>query len=237
MAQTSLRFFRSLGLSLTLLLGMGACDELVAQVEIQGEVRLTRRGRAVRADLTTALVFFEPSEDPTSGVVKEESPPPVLEMLTRDKDFVPSVLAVPVGTTVHFPNADPILHNVFSVSGENSFDLGLYSKGPGKSATFKEPGLVRVFCNVHQDMVAHIRVVDTTYIVSPDSKGRFRLTVPSAEGTLTIWHQRTDESTVELKSGDENLGVVELNASRPRVPKHLNKSGKKYRRQGRRGYR
>src|SRR5579871_4210674 len=35
-------------------------------------------------------------------------------ILQKDKTFTPHVLAVPVGTSVEFPNADPIFHNAFS---------------------------------------------------------------------------------------------------------------------------
>lgn len=70
---------------------------------------------------------------------------------------------VPAGSTVRFPNQDSILHNVFSVSRANRFDLGLYRRGEGKSATFRQPGVVRVFCNVHHSMVAYVVVVETPH--------------------------------------------------------------------------
>ena len=67
----------------------------------------------------------------------------VAEMLTVKKQFQPQVLVVPVGSTVRFPNQDPILHNVFSVSGENRFDLDLYKRPKSGSVTFQVAGLVR----------------------------------------------------------------------------------------------
>jgi plastocyanin len=200
--------------------------------ELTGEVRLVRRGRTVRGDLESALVFFTPDRATTVQVPKEP-----FEMKTVDKSFEPRVLAVPVGATVRFPNSDPILHNVFSVSSGNDFDLGLYSRGPGKSATFHREGLVRVFCNVHQDMVAHIRVVGTPYVTTADSKGNFRFTdLPDGPGTLTVWHERSEDLTLHLDGSDKRLGTIELEASRPRVPQHLNKTGDPYKQQGRRRY-
>ncbi len=210
-----------------------AVDSALVAAELSGELRLVRRGRPVRGDLSTGLVVFTPHRS-----ASVEAPERPFEMVTVDKNFEPRVLAVPVGATVRFPNSDPILHNVFSVSGENAFDLGLYKQGPGKAATFHHPGLVRVFCNVHHDMIAYIRVVETPYVVRPDSKGRFRLrNLPEGGGTLTVWHERTNDETIEIAAGQSSVGTVEITATRPRVPQHTNKVGKPYRRSGRRNYR
>ena len=109
--------------------------------------------------------------------------PVVVDMVTVRKAFQPRILVVPVGSTVRFPNQDPILHNVFSVSGRNSFDLGLLGKGAGSTAVFREAGIVRVFCNVHQAMVGFVAVLDTPFSAFPDSAGNFTLSVPDGPGT------------------------------------------------------
>ncbi len=117
-----------------------------------------------------AVVYYEPV------VARSRSAPPAepFVMATRQKEFVPRMLAVPRGSRVRFPNEDPILHNVFSVSPDNGFDLGLYRKGPGKERTFDKPGLVRVFCNVHHGMVAYLLVLDTPFYASPDGRRQLR---------------------------------------------------------------
>src|SRR5437016_2379964 len=68
-----------------------------------------------------------------------------------NETFAPHVLAVPVGSTVQFPNDDPLFHNVFSLSRVKSFDLGRYPKGTSKSVRFDRPGVVQVFCHIHSD--------------------------------------------------------------------------------------
>lgn len=217
-----------------LILGMVlfCCIGGAVHADITGEVQLVRRGRTVRGDLDSALIFFTPDR-----AVSVKAPEEPFEMKTVDKNFEPRILPVPVGAVVRFPNFDPILHNVFSVSSGNEFDLGLYARGSGKSATFHREGLVRVFCNVHQDMVAHIRVVGTPYVTTADSKGNFVLSnLPDGPGTLTVWHERSDDLTLHLESSDKRMGTIELEASRPRVPQHLNKTGDPYRQQGRRRY-
>jgi hypothetical protein len=159
-------------------------------------------------------------------------------MVTRGKEFVPRVLAVPKGGRVHFPNADPILHNVFSVSAGNAFDLGLYKKGPGKEKTFESPGLVRVYCNVHQAMVAYVLVVNTPYFAAPAEDGSFVLTgLPKGAGKLTVWHEQTEPWTVsvQLPAGPAPI-TARIEVTRPQVPSHLDKSGKSYFSLSRDGY-
>jgi hypothetical protein len=132
---------------------------------------------------------------------------------------------------VRFPNTDPILHNVFSVSSGNRFDLGFYPEGPGKSWTFQEPGVVRVFCNVHHSMVAYILVLETPHFTSPGSRGAFTLSdLPQGEGTLTVWHPRTEPRSRRVSPGDAAPVVVRLPVTLERVPPHLNKFGRSYQR-------
>ena len=86
---------------------------------------------------------------------------------------------------MRFPNQDPILHNAFSTSKDNAFDVGLYGQGDAQAVTFSKVGYVRVYCNVHHSMIGHILVLDTPYFVRPDSKRNFRLAdVPAGEGDL-----------------------------------------------------
>ena len=91
------------------------------------------------------------------------------------------MLVVPVGSTVTFPNHDPFNHNVFSLSEENPFDLGLYGRGEialGRASS--KPGLVRVYCNVHAQMSALILVRDTPWYTQPSSDGSFTLELGAA---------------------------------------------------------
>ena len=88
----------------------------------------------------------------------------------KNKTFLPRVLGVAVGSAVEFPNDDPIFHNVFSLSGPQPFDLGLYRSGKSPSRAFTQPGTYRVFCNIHPQMSALIIVVPTPHVAlaAPD---------------------------------------------------------------------
>jgi plastocyanin len=197
--------------------------------EIRGRVQLLAKGGkgpAKGSDVRQAVVYFEPA-----GPSSPHPPDTPFEMVTKRKELVPRVLVVPKGGRVRFPNQDPILHNVFSVSSPNQFDLGLYRQGPGKEKRFEEPGLVRVFCNVHHDMVAYILVLGTPYYVAPDAQGEFVLTgLPRGSGKLTVWHEQADPWTVDVELPAKVAGPVmaRVEIVRPLIPAHLNKLGQSY---------
>ena len=107
----------------------------------------------------------------------------------RNLRFSPHVLAVRVGTTVEFPNRDRVFHNVFSFHDGKRFDLGMYPVGAVKNVTFGEPGLSRIFCNIHPNMAAYVMAVDSGYFAVSDAAGRFRISdVPSGTYTYHAWH-------------------------------------------------
>lgn len=203
--------------------------------DLQGTVQLLARGGkglSLESEVSQAVVSFEPA----GGAPPRRSDVP-FEMVTRQKQFQPRVLVVPKGARVRFPNQDPILHNVFSVSPGNSFDLGLYRQGPGKEQKLDQPGLVRVFCNVHHSMVSYILVLNTPYYTQPGPDGRFQLTgLPKGPGKLTVWHEQTDPWTIDLKLPQPGPISARVEVVRPRIPPHLNKTGQSYFRSGRDRY-
>jgi plastocyanin len=189
---------------------------------ISGRVALTK-GSAARADASNAIVWIEGPRRGSGGGA--------LKMVQESKRFAPRVLIVPRNGTVEFPNNDPVFHNVFSVSGGNRFDLGLYRSGATKSRSFGEPGLVRVYCNIHPQMVGFLMVVDSDFAAVTDRSGAFRFEgVPAGTWTLKAWHEEGTETSVPLvvpATGAAPLTVsIDTSAYRP-IP-HKNKYGKEY---------
>ncbi|MFQ5537363.1 MAG: carboxypeptidase regulatory-like domain-containing protein [Gemmatimonadota bacterium] len=114
---------------------------------------------------------------------------PVPVMAQQDTAFVPAARVIPVGTTVRFPNEDTFFHNVFSYSKPARFDLGRYPRGEAKEVTFDEPGIVKVYCEVHEFMRAAIVVTENPFAAVLDGDGRFRFAgVPAGTYTLVAWH-------------------------------------------------
>jgi len=201
-------------------------DPESSTVALRGRLVLTDKGRVSNdrtLDLSSAAVWF----DATHGAARPR--PLEVEMATARKKFAPRLLVVPVGSTVRFPNLDPILHNVFSVSGANSFDLGLVGSGKGKSARFGEAGIVRVFCNVHHAMFAHVVVVDTPFYAQPAADGSFELEgLPRGPGRLHVWQERAEPVELAVDLPLDHAVEVRLEVSRPRVPPHRDKFGRDY---------
>lgn len=104
--------------------------------------------------------------------------------------FHPEIVVVPVGSTVSFPNEDPIFHNVFSLSKAKQFDLGYYPKGQTRVVTFERPGVVQVYCHIHADMSAAILVVPSSWWTRPTPDGSFSMkSVPPGSYELVAWHR------------------------------------------------
>lgn len=219
-----LPFARVLRIAVALLLAAAPGVAL----DLQGAIEVRAPGRQERdrsVDVRQAVVTFTPDR-PLAG---SRPAPGRFQMVTVKKEFEPRILVVPTGSTVTFPNQDPILHNVFSVSGRNAFDLGLVGRGPGKAWRFDSAGLVRVFCNVHHSMVAYVMVVDTPFHGRPEADGRFLLRgVPEGPGKLLVWHERAEAQTLVLASPSAAPPRILLEVSKPRIPPHSDKHGKAY---------
>ena len=112
-------------------------------------------------------------------------------MAQQDEQFVPHVLPVLQGATVEFPNEDDVYHNVFSLSGTRTFDLGRYPRGASRSVTFNKPGTVQVFCHIHSDMSGVILVLENPFFATPGPSGRFVIDgLPPGEYSIVGWHER-----------------------------------------------
>jgi plastocyanin len=115
----------------------------------------------------------------------------------QDEEFVPHMVAVTAGSIVDFPNEDIVFHNVFSLSRAGEFDLGRYPKGRSKARMFPRPGVIKVFCHLHSQMSAMIRVFDHPYFTVPDTDGTFAIPdVPVGDYDVVAWHERVGEVTL-----------------------------------------
>jgi hypothetical protein len=151
-------------------------------------------------------------------------------MKSEQKKFTPRVVVVRRNATVQFPNADSIYHNAFSVSGANRFDLGLYRSGASREKKFDEPGLVRVYCNIHPQMVGFVMIVDSDFaaVTGPDGSFRFE-GVPPGPHVVKVWHEEAGETpTVAARTGGDSPIAVRVDVTNFRPLPHKNKYGKDY---------
>ena len=207
----------------------------LAASSVTGRIELRdSKDAAVRKkmDFSGVVVWLEPATG--------KAPVPQAahaRMVQKDKTFKPHVLAVTAGTTVDFPNFDPIFHNAFSNYDGKIFDVGLYPPGTSKGVLFSRPGIVRVFCNIHETMSAVIAVLDTPYFDTTKKDGSFQIQdVPAGEYRMHAFHERATAATLDAAErrvtvlGTENLTVLPIPISESgylAVP-HVNKFGHDY---------
>jgi len=131
----------------------------------------------------------------------------------RDRTFLPHVMAIPVGSTVTFPNFDGVFHNVFSTSPLAAFDLGIYKAGEAREYTFAKEGIVRLGCNLHANMSAYIAVVSAPAYVITDDSGKFSFKhLAPGKYHLKAWSERskapiTQDVTIKVGANDVKVGV------------------------------
>jgi hypothetical protein len=137
---------------------------------------------------------------------------------------------------VDFPNSDPVFHNAFSNFSGQPFDVGLYPPGTSRSVTFRQPGIVRVFCNIHSTMSAVIAVVPSPWYAVTDAAGRFSIGgVPAGEYQVHIVHERALpenlrflERRITVPAEGLTLPLISVSETGYIPAPHLNKYGRDY---------
>ncbi len=164
-----------------------------------------KAGSVAPSPLQLAVVYLEgsfPVKPSTKTVVVSQ----------KGYQFQPGVIAVQTGTNIAFPNQDDDYHNVFSYSKTKRFDLGRFRKDETPPAlVFDKPGIVRLYCEIHEHMRGVILVVDTPYFTTTSADGKFRLTgLPAGTHTLKAWldEKTTLQMPVTLKAGTQQVSFT-----------------------------
>jgi plastocyanin len=201
---------------------------------VSGQITLVdSKDSAVRKqkDFSGVAVWLTPLNGRILGISHKHA-----QMLQKDKHFIPHVLAISTGTTVDFPNLDPIFHNAFSNFDGQLFDVALYPPGSSRSVLFDRPGIVRVFCNIHPSMSAIIVVANSNHIVTTESDGSFRFTnVEPGDYRIHFFHERaTPETlarlaqTIMVSEGGYELPPIKISEAGYIPVAHKNKYGRDY---------
>lgn len=213
---------------------MAAMSPVLEGATVSGQIELSdSRNSAVKRDrdYSGVVIWLEPLDDSVRCTPAKHA-----QILQKDKKFIPHILPVCLGTTVSFPNLDPIFHNAFSNFNGKVFDIGLHPPGSSPSTKFDRRGIVRVFCNIHHSMSAVIIVLDTPYFAETDKKGFYSIKeVPPGEYQLHVFHERTTPEnlarltrkvSVEDQAVEEPLIAISETGYLP-IP-HKNKYGREY---------
>ena len=156
------------------------------------------------SEVENVVVYLK---DAPAGTV----PPRRTAIRQRGETFLPRVVAVPVGSTVDFPNDDPIFHNVFSLSRARTFNLGRFPRGRVARGPLRQAGIVKVFCDIHSHMTATVIVFNHPWFTVPDADGGFELAnLPAGSQQVTAWHERLGETTLRVRTEAGRTASVEF---------------------------
>jgi plastocyanin len=178
-----------------LLLGLWATASAATELQVQ---LLDNQG----TPLAEAVLWIEP------GPAQPGNTNQVMDQQKRQ--FTPYILPVQTGTTVSFPNSDPINHHVYSFSPAKRFELRLHQQNSlPQEVLFNQSGLVTLGCNIHDWMLAFILVLDTPWFAQTDEQGMARLKFDAANGqTLHLWHPRISDTQPAMSRPVPSDGVL-----------------------------
>jgi plastocyanin len=215
-----------------------------AQQSLTAHVQLTRNGHPTassvanpatnsRSNAAQAVLWLTP----LGATVEppQQDPSHIPQLVQKNKMFHPSLLVIPVGGKVEFPNHDPFFHNVFSLFEGKRFDLGLYESGTTRFVQFDKPGISFIFCNIHEQMSAVVIALATPYYAISDARGDLTFpNVPPGRYQLQMFHSSVAPDTLRALSreititpGDTSLGTFTLNETDV-AQAHKNKYGRDY---------
>jgi len=173
-----------------LVVALGALLSVPANAgTVSGKIRLaggsrTGTNQAV-GEKENVVIWLEGAQD-------TKPPETPVRISQRNLQFAPEFVVAVKGQKIEMPNDDDVVHNVYSFTGANQFNLGLYGKGEVKVVTLEQTGIVDVFCSIHHQMHARVFVVPTRYFASSLPGRSFTLAdVPPGKYVLKAWHQRS----------------------------------------------
>lgn len=207
----ALALLACVGATLTLNRGVAmAQSQSRAGVSVSGTVTPDPAGR-----IPEMVVYLESA---TPGTQFDAPRAPII-VSQKGAQFAPSLIVVPVGSTVSFANDEEtaIEHNVYSKSDAKPFDLGLYKPGISRDVTFDKPGPVHLMCSIHKQMNGHIFVSPTPFFAKVGSDGKFVVeNVPPGKFELKTWQRqpRYLEANVPVTVGDAAVTGISVELKR-----------------------
>ena len=152
--------------------------------------------------LPDTVIYVEPEGGGAVG-----KGPANAEIEQKGLKFMPLVTVVQTGSKVFFPNNDKVRHHIYSFSPAHKFDQKLYSGQSAAPQVFDKAGTVVLGCNIHDKMLAYVKVVDTPYFAKTDGSGAARIELPAGKYVVKAWHYNTvggatPEQVLTVKAGD-----------------------------------
>lgn len=196
-------------LALAALLLAFALPAAAQDASVLGKVSLALEGVRL-SDLGQTVVYL-------AGEAAESAAPAKRATIRqRNAYFSPDFMAIAVGQSIDMPNDDAIFHNVFSFSKPNDFDLGLYPAGESRRVTFSHPGVVKIYCSIHESMSGTIFVSPSPFFAIAKASGDFEINgVPAGHHSLRVWNERLPEAVraITLAPGERQRVDITLESA------------------------
>ncbi len=146
-----------------------------------------------------------------------------LSIFQRELKFEPAHSVVMIGSKVTFINDDREVHNIYSKSSGNQFNLGAIAAGASREIRLETPGPVILRCNLHKDMIGTVFVVPNGYFTQTNANGEYQFEdIKTQEYILEFWHPQMYPEDVEknvksikLTGKDEHIDFKIASASKP----------------------
>lgn len=194
---------------------------------VTGSVEIFDRNNKRLQDHSNMVVFVE-----GAGLAETNTKPSHLPKIShKGRQFSPRVLPIYKGGSVDFFNDDSIYHNVFSLARAKPFDLGIYPEGTSKIVSFERTGLVKLYCNIHPNMVSNVLVLNNPFFATTSADGAYQIQgLPDGEFVIRVWSEfgAQESRAVVLNGGgrhEENFSVRKTKV----FVQHKNKFGMPYR--------
>ncbi|MRX06273.1 methylamine utilization protein [Pseudoduganella sp. FT25W] len=193
------------------------CRSLVFSLSLLAAASAGASGIAVQVQdaagkvLPDTVIYVE-----LEGGASPAGKPATAQIEQKGLKFMPLVTVVQTGATINFPNNDKVRHHIYSFSPAHKFDQKLYSGQAASPQVFDKAGTVVLGCNIHDKMIAYVKVVDTPYFAKTDGSGAARIELPAAgKYVVKAWHYNTvggatPEQTLTVKAGDLATAVFKL---------------------------
>jgi plastocyanin len=203
-----------------------------AEVTAQAKVRFKGASPSAHHSNEGVVLWLTPIDSPIPP--RSSDTQNRLQLAQKNKEFVPHLLVVQVGSVVDFPNLDPFFHNVFSYFNGRRFDLGLYESGSSRSVHFDRPGVSYIFCNIHPEMSAVVVSVPTPYFATSSSAGNLTIhDVAPGNYMMHVWAMGNSDANlaemgrrISISGGNIDLGTIAMEESQSGP--HKNKFGEDY---------
>ncbi len=193
--------------------------------ELSGKIQLYKNGKKLK-DSKEVVIYLVG--------VNQKAPAKAKRLGQKNLKFTPAITVLTKGQTLEIINDDNVVHNIFSTSKSNPFDIGMSSPNSKRHVTFNKTGVVKTYCNIHPNMFSNILVLPNKLYAISKANGSYRIrNIPKGDYRVFAWHTlaKIQKANFTMKTNQRIKKNWKIKLAK-RSTKHLNKHGKQYSKSG-----